>query len=68
MTDSPKYPDITVRLTGEHGNAFAVVGRVQKAMRQAGVGEEEIDRFRKEALSGNYDSLLQTCIDWVDVE
>jgi hypothetical protein len=37
-------------------------------MRQAGVSEDEIDRFRTEAFSGNYDALLQTCLNWVDVE
>jgi hypothetical protein len=68
MIDAPKYPDVHVRLIGEDGNGFAIVGRVQKAMRKAGIGEDEIDLFRKEAFSGSYDKLLQTSIDWVDVE
>jgi hypothetical protein len=68
MIDAPKYPDVHVRLIGEDGNGFAIVGRVQKAMRQAGISEDEIDLFRKEAFSGSHDKLLQTCIDWVDLE
>lgn len=28
---------------------------------------QEIDQFRKEATSGDYDHLLQTCMRWVDV-
>jgi hypothetical protein len=54
MIDAPKYPDVRVRLIGEDGNGFAIVGRVQKAMRQAGISEDEIDLFRKEAFSGSH--------------
>jgi hypothetical protein len=68
MIEGPKYPDVHVRLIGEDGNAFAIVGRVQKAMRSSGISEDEIDLFRREAFAGNYDQLLQTCLEWVDVE
>jgi hypothetical protein len=64
----PKYPEITVKLTDEDGNAFAIMGRVTKAMRRAGLGEEAIKQFRTEATAGNYDHLLQTCMRWVEVE
>ncbi len=63
-----KYPDIEVQLSGEDGNAFAILGRVQRALRQADVPAEEIDQFRKEATSGDYDHLLQTCMRWVEVQ
>ncbi len=36
-------------------------------MKQAGLSEEQRDEFQKEALSGNYDHLLQTCMKYVDV-
>jgi hypothetical protein len=68
MIDAPKYPDVHVKLIGEDGNGFAIIGRVQKAMRSAGVGEDEIDCFRKEAFAGSYDHLLQVCLEWVDCE
>jgi hypothetical protein len=64
---SVRYPDITVELTGHDGNAFAIMGRVQQALRRAGVPAEERDRFRAEAMSGDYDHLLQTCMRWVEV-
>lgn len=57
-----KYPDIQVQLSGEDGNAFFIIGRVRKAMRQAGVDATEIDAFSKEAMSGDYDHVLQTCM------
>lgn len=64
--ETPKYPHIRVPLVGEDGNAFAIIGRVTKAMRQAGVGKADRDAFMAEAMSGDYDDLLWTCMQWVD--
>jgi hypothetical protein len=36
----PKYPDITIQLTGEDGNAFFILSRVRKAMIKADLREE----------------------------
>jgi hypothetical protein len=33
----PKYPDVHVDFVGRDGNAFAILDRVQQALRQAGV-------------------------------
>ena len=55
-----KFPGITVPLSGENGNAYAILGRVQKAMWRAKVPQEDIDAFLAEAESGDYDHLLQT--------
>lgn len=65
---NPKYPSVTVQLTGEDGNAFAIMGRVGRELRRAGVPSKEVDKFRKEAMSGDYDNLLCTCMKWVQVE
>ena len=64
---NPKYPDIEVQLTGVDGTAFSLMGVVAKGLRRAGVSFDEIDEFRKEAMSGDYDHLLQTCMSWVNV-
>ena len=66
MSD-PKYPDVTVPLTGEDGNAFFIIDRVRKALRTAGVENDELDQFSNEAMSGDYDNVLQTCMRWVTV-
>lgn len=63
----PRY-DVTVELTGQDGNAFAILGAVQKALRRAGVPKAELDAFFAEATSGDYDHLLQTAMRWVNVE
>lgn len=60
-----KYPEIEVQLVGEDGNAFAIMGRVTKAMRRAGLPKAEIDLFHEECTSGDYPHLLQTCMKWV---
>jgi hypothetical protein len=62
-----KYPKIKVKLVGEDGNAFAILGRVKTALRKGGVSNEEVQAFLAEAMSGDYSKLLATCCEWVDV-
>ena len=62
-----RYPDIEVQLTGEDGNAFGIIGRVRRALRQAGVSADEVQGFTDEATAGDYDHLLATCMRWVTV-
>ena len=64
---APKYPNVKVQLTGQNGNAFNIMGRVTRELRRAGVSADEIDKFRQEATSGDYDNVLQTAMRWVDV-
>jgi hypothetical protein len=49
-------------MVGEEGNAFAVLGRVRRALRRAGVDDAEIARFSAEAMADDYDHLLATVI------
>jgi hypothetical protein len=60
----PKYPDINIPLIGEDGNAFAILGRVARIARNAGLPKSEIDAFQKEATSGDYNHLLATVVEW----
>lgn len=62
-----KYPNVDVLLTGQNGNAFNIIGLVQKALRRAHVPDEEVEAFRTEAMSGDYDHLIQTAMRWVNV-
>lgn len=63
-----RYPNITVKLTGEDGNAFFIIGKMMRALGNEGVSKEEIDKFQDEAMSGDYNNLLRTCMEWVNVE
>jgi hypothetical protein len=58
-----RYPNLTVKLSGEDGNAFAILGRCRRALRNAGVSENEIDAFMSRATSGNYDNLLRVVVE-----
>ncbi len=62
-----RFPDVTVELLGQDGNAFMIMGLVQKALRRAGHGKE-VAAYIEEATSGDYDHLLSTTMDWVNVE
>jgi hypothetical protein len=57
----------TIRLIGEDGNAFAILARARKALREAG-RENEFDQFMAEATSGDYDHLLRVTMEWFEVE
>jgi hypothetical protein len=68
MSDEPKYPNVKVKLVGEDGNAFAILGRVQRELKRHQVPPEDQKKFMDEATSGDYDNLLQTCMKWVSVK
>lgn len=60
-----KFPKAKIRLVGEDGNAFSIMGRTIRALRSVGATEEDIDAYQKEATSGDYDNLLRTTMQWV---
>lgn len=63
-----KYPEIEVQLVGQDGNAFAIMGRIMGALKDAGVAKDEIDQYYAESTSGDYDNLLRTAMAWVSVK
>jgi hypothetical protein len=62
-----RHPEVTVQLTGTDGNAFSILGRVRRALGDAGVPDEEIREFMDQATAGTYDELLAACMRWVEV-
>ena len=63
-----KYPEVEVQLTGTDGNAFSIMGKVNRALRRAGVSKEEQELYLEEATAGNYDHLLATTMMWVTIK
>lgn len=63
----PKH-DITVKLTSQDGNAFAIMGAVQRALRKAGASKDEIAAYTKAAMAGDYNNLLRVTMETVNVE
>ena len=58
----------TVKLIGEDGNAFAILGNVTKALRKAGAEKAYCDQYLKDATAGDYNNLLNVSMQYVDVE
>ena len=58
---------IKVQLVGENGNAFAIIGAVTKALKRGG-RRDLVEAFQAEAMSGDYDNLLRTAMEYVEVE
>ena len=58
----------TVKLIGQDGNAFSIMGRVKKALMLAGADKEYIDKYLNAATLGDYDHLLVVSMEYVNVE
>jgi hypothetical protein len=56
-----------VKLIGQDGNAFFILGTVRKALLKEGM-EKEAKEFMEKATSGDYDNLLRVVMEYVDVE
>ena len=65
MIKSEEKP--TVKLIDTNENAFAIMGRVKKALYKAGADDEYIKKYMDEAMSGDYDNLLCVTMDYVNV-
>lgn len=64
---NPQYPDVTVELVGQDGNAFGVIGRVRKAIQRAH-GGEAAKAFSDAAFEcDSYDALLMFVMRTVDI-
>ncbi len=69
----PRF-DIDVKLIGQDGNAFNLMGIVSREMKRAKDPEgekmctqDDVNQFIKEATESDYDHLLSTCMKWVNV-
>ena len=58
----------TVKLIGQDGNAFSVMGLVKKALKHAVADKEYIDKYLKESTVGDYSYLLAVSMEYVNVE
>ena len=54
-------------LVGIDGNAFSVMGYVDKAMFEQGFTKAERTAYQKRAMSGDYDNLLCESVQMIDM-
>jgi hypothetical protein len=55
--------EVHVKLVGEDGKRIAIMARVSTALRRAGVSEQEVKAYCKEATAGDYDHGAGGCAD-----
>jgi hypothetical protein len=53
---------VKCKLQGEDGNGLAIITRVAKALKQAGVPADVINQYRDRAMSADYNSLINESI------
>lgn len=58
----------TVALAGHDGSAGSIIGRVALALRRASNPESVINEFRTEAMSGDYEHVLDAACAYAEVE
>ena len=57
---------VKVKLIGEDGNVFAIMGKVSKALKKAG-HYDLANEYLYKAKSGYYDNLLAVTLEYVEV-
>lgn len=56
-----------LKIVGEDGNAFVILGKFQRGAKKSGWSNEEIKKVTDEATSGDYDKLLRTMMQYTNV-
>jgi len=64
---TPRETKPPCRLVGEDGNVFNVIGRVRRALNDAGQGDRAREFVRRAMAAQSYDEVLGLCWEYVDV-
>lgn len=59
------HQKVTVKLVGEDGNAYSIMGRVSKALKRSGQ-PEAAKEYLERATAGDYNHLLAVTMEYVD--
>ncbi|KKN04830.1 hypothetical protein LCGC14_1093530 [marine sediment metagenome] len=66
MSENESLEKPNVKLVGEDGNAFAIIGKVSTALKKKGLGDQ-VKKFQEEAMSGDYDNVLRTAMKYANI-
>lgn len=58
----------TVKLIGNDGNAFAIIGACKQAAKRAGWTPQQVQQLQDEMMQSDYDHLLATATRYFEVE
>lgn len=56
-----------LKLIGEDGNVFFILGKALRAAKQAGWDKEKVEEFKKKATSSDYNNLLCVCQNYFEI-
>ena len=56
-----------IKLLGNYGNAYVIMGTVMQALKRAGADQEYVHKYQDEAMAGDYDHLLQVTMKYTEV-
>lgn len=62
------FKHIRIAMVGENGNAFSIMGRVQKAMKKEGCTPEEVTEVLDVMKEGDYNHLLNAVMDIFSID
>ena len=65
--ETPPCEKPVVKLIGADGNAFAIIGLCNRAMKKAGWSKEAREAVQREMMAGDYDNLLQVAMEHFEV-
>src|SRR5208283_5097930 len=63
-SDMEKTAKPKLKLSKGDGNAYSIIGRARRVAGQAGWSPEKIEEFIDDAMSGDYDHVLQACFKY----
>ncbi len=63
----PKHGDVTVKLVGQDSNAASIIGKVAGAIRRVH-GDAAAAEYTEKAMGGDFNNVLSTSMDYVNVE
>ncbi len=63
MSDKPK-----MRLLGQGGNIFAILGRASALLKESGQGDKAKEMFERVTGSSSYDEALRIVSEYVETE
>lgn len=58
----------TVKLVGEDGNIFNILGKCAKALKDAGQKEKATELTNKVFASSSYEEALSICMEYVNIK
>jgi hypothetical protein len=59
--------NVRVKLVGQTGNAYFILGTVKRALERAG-HKNLVEQYMKEAQAGDFDNLLRVTMEYVEVD